>query len=274
MDTIPTLVKAVLSAPIPFKLSCLGLVILDQSIDNFYFCYLEMGWTHGDKVGGVKGFEKQPRNPFAPTRSATVSITNGLVQPFGTLSYAQIGRYNETGNDLSSKIEITFSWTNIDFEKYGGQSFDHVFQLCDNHQNPQSIDQTITILVSSCGDISGENCIPDKCTDLVDRSNTCTANVKAVCTPYRSPKQCDPKASFPMLTSSRYNVMKESYFLGSSGWWFHFTNDCEPAPELYCCATPINKLLGSSGDLSSFCFGGRSAAALWDGRCLCDLCRG
>jgi hypothetical protein len=97
-------------------------------INNICFCYLDMGWTHGDR-DGVNGFEVVPRT--GPSRAATVGISRGLAgksfrtsstthayaaavpsrvcfhastsvfrfvaDPFGTTSYSQIGRFNTSG---------------------------------------------------------------------------------------------------------------------------------------------------------------------------------
>ena len=44
-------------------------------MNNICFCYLDMGWTHGDK-DGVGGFEITPR--VGQSRAATIGITEGL----------------------------------------------------------------------------------------------------------------------------------------------------------------------------------------------------
>jgi hypothetical protein len=44
-------------------------------INNICFCYLDMGWTHGDR-DGVNGFEIVPR--VGASRAATVGISKGF----------------------------------------------------------------------------------------------------------------------------------------------------------------------------------------------------
>jgi hypothetical protein len=55
-------------------------VVISQEQDlvdmnNICFCYLDMGWTHGNR-DGVDGFESTPR--AGQSRAATVGITDGL----------------------------------------------------------------------------------------------------------------------------------------------------------------------------------------------------
>ncbi len=44
-------------------------------MNNICFCYLDMGWTHGDK-DGINGFENTPR--VGQSRAATIGITRGF----------------------------------------------------------------------------------------------------------------------------------------------------------------------------------------------------
>ena len=51
-------------------------------LNNICFCYLDMGWTHGDR-DGVDGFEPVPR--VGQSRAATVGITSGLAGKFSVM---------------------------------------------------------------------------------------------------------------------------------------------------------------------------------------------
>jgi hypothetical protein len=117
-------------------------------MNNICFCYLDMGWTHGNR-DGVNGFEPIPR--VGQSRAATVGITDGLAgmldlfswdhyahiyfikfffshyiplrffrdilfytAPFGTATYAQIGRFNTSGN-VHNGVRISSGVDWLDF---------------------------------------------------------------------------------------------------------------------------------------------------------------
>jgi hypothetical protein len=353
----------------------------NPELNNICFCYLDMGWTHGER-DGTDGFE-DARDGKDQTRSATVGITAGYPSPYQNTQYAQIGRFNETGNThrgvlipsgidfldflgstkkkngqsaragfcfnsrpnippifkagptdglitipckgnleeykvyfgtpeiyqavslkqiveqpeiypdgLSVVIDgvgdstklipddtlgIRFEWLAPDFDKYGGQTFTWTFEVCDNHaSNPLCITESISIILAQCGD---DDCTPEMCTPLTD--STCFADVGPSCIPWRSPEQCDPLYSFPMLVSSRYNFIKESLHgetddLADNDWWFHYTDDRAgayaftndagyPAPEVQCCVETVNELLGTAAEPSttSLCFNGQVDSPNW-----------
>jgi hypothetical protein len=153
---------------------------------------------------------------------------------------------------------IRFEWLNVNFNKYQGKEYVFVFEACDNAQDRLCITKTITIKVGECG--GGDTCNPDKCTPITD-SECLLDRPKPVCTPWRSPEHCDPQYSFPLLISNRYQMIKDGI-----DEWFPYTDDRagaysftrssgENAPELYCCVTSVNDLLGPSGNPNgSACF--------------------
>lgn len=95
----------------------------NPELNNICFCYLDMGWTHGDR-DGVGGFEEK-RDAVDQTRSATVGITAGYPAPYQYTQYAQIGRFNQTGNTHNG-VTIPSGVDFLDFlgstKKKNGQS--------------------------------------------------------------------------------------------------------------------------------------------------------
>jgi hypothetical protein len=177
------------------------------------------------------------------------------------------------GNGLpDDTLGIRFEWLgDIDFQTYGGQSFDFNFKVCDNARPPACITEPISFFVEKCG--IEENCSPEMCTPIID--SVCEDEFGPSCIAFLSGEHCDPQYSFPMLIASRYPMIRESLrgpsdILGESGWWYHYTDDRaggysftrnngEAAPPLLCCVTSINDLLGVPGDpSSSACFQNRT----------------
>ena len=121
--------------------------------------------------------------------------------------------------------------------------------------------------------LQARNLQNDKCIAITD--STCTESVGPYCTPWLSGEHCDAQYSFPTLISARYPLIKESLHgttdqLGDADWWYHYTDDRvgaysftsssgELAPELLCCVTSVDKLLGppnTTGGSGSLCFAG------------------
>jgi len=206
----------------------------------------------------------------------TVQLTKILEQPNPTPEGLDITFDGDAVPD--DTIGIRFTWADPDFTKYGGQSFKYTFEVCDDHaSNPLCIIKSVTIVLAACG---AEGCLAEKCTAITD--NTCTDNVGPFCIPWRSSEHCDPLFSFPMLVSQRWSNIKNSLheaasdFLGDNNWWFHYTDDRAgaysftnevgyPAPEVRCCSSSIDDLLGSAEDplSTSSCFNGELDSPKW-----------
>jgi hypothetical protein len=167
-------------------------------------------------------------------------------------------------------VGIRFEWLEPDSVKYGGKWFNFTFEVCDNFVPKKACTTaTMAFFVAKCG--SGAQCQPEKCVPITD--SQCSGPVGPVCTPLLTGEHCDAQYSFPMLISSRYPMIKESLhgssdILGDDGWWYHYTDDRAgaysftslngfAAPQLLCCVTSVNELLGTAGSpASSLCFDG------------------
>ena len=217
---------------------------------------------------------------MACTSSITEQVYFGAPEFDQTLTWEILEEPDVTPTGFSASIDgdgsptdtvgLRFEWLTVDFDTYGGKTFDFTFQVCDSVNPPACITRTISFVVGECGSFDGGTCILQKCTPITDAE--CAADVGPKCTPWLSDQHCDAPFAFPMLISGRYPIIRDSLrgntdILGEDGWWFHYTDDRagayaftrdmgEAAPEILCCLTSVTQLLGSAGDpSSSSCFG-------------------